>query len=55
MDKLENYRQNIKEIINKYSQYKPSYGKVDVQIIIDQKRDHYHLMTVGWNQNRISK
>jgi hypothetical protein len=52
MDKLNNYRQYVKNIITKYSQFKPSYGDVELQIIFDEIRDHYHLMTVGWNDER---
>ena len=52
MAKIEDYRQYIKNIITKYSQYKPSYGEVEVQIVFDEQRDHYHLMTVGWNRDR---
>ncbi len=46
MGKLDDYRQYIKNIITEYAQYKPSYGDVDIQIVFDEERDHYHLMTV---------
>jgi hypothetical protein len=49
MAKIDDYRQYVKNIITEYSQYKPSYGDVELQIIFDEERDHYHLMTVGWN------
>jgi hypothetical protein len=49
MDKLEKYRHYIKSIIEEYSQYKPSYGDVELQVIIDKEHNHYQLMTVGWN------
>ncbi len=52
MAKIDNYRQYVKNIITRYSQYKPSYGNVEVQIVFDEQRDHYHLMTVGWNRDR---
>jgi len=52
MDKLATYREYLKKIILEYSQYKPSYGDVDVQIVFDDERNHYHLMTVGWNGDR---
>lgn len=50
MARIDNYRQYIKNIITEYSQYKPSYGDVELQIVFDEQRDHYHLMTVGWNK-----
>lgn len=49
MGKLDDYRQYIKNIITEYAQYKPSYGDVEIQIVFDEQRDHYNLMTVGWN------
>lgn len=52
MATVDDYRQYIKNIITEYSQYKPSYGDVELQIVFDEERDHYHLMTVGWNKER---
>ncbi|HLP92248.1 MAG TPA: XisI protein [Nostocaceae cyanobacterium] len=49
MDKLEKYRNYIENILKEYSQYKPSYGDVELQLLFDQERDHYQLMSVGWN------
>ncbi|WP_322745939.1 XisI protein [Dolichospermum flos-aquae] len=39
----------MESIIKEYSQYKPSYGDVELQVIIDKEHNHYQLMTVGWN------
>ena len=52
MDKLDKYRESVKNIIIKYSHFKPSYGDIDLQIVFDETRDHYHLMTVGWNKDK---
>lgn len=52
MEKLAKYRANIKQIITDYSQYKPSYGDIEVQVIFDEERDHYQLIYVGWHGNR---
>ena len=54
MDKLVTYRDFILKIIDEYSQYKPSYGDVSMEKIIDPVRDHYQLMFIGWhNEQRI--
>ena len=54
MAKLEEYREKVKQILTKYSQYKPSYGEVEVEEIFDIERDRYQIMSVGWNgQKRI--
>lgn len=50
MDKLERYRQYIQSIIDEYSQYKPAYGDVELEPIFDLARDHYQLLSVGWNK-----
>ncbi|MTJ54267.1 XisI protein [Anabaena sp. UHCC 0253] len=49
MDKLERYQHYIESILQEYSQYKPSYGDVELQVILDKEHNHYQLMTVGWN------
>jgi hypothetical protein len=50
MDKLSQYRQFIQQILTEYSQYKPSYGEVELELIADTARDHYQLLSVGWNK-----
>ncbi|MBA3923953.1 MAG: XisI protein [Nostocaceae cyanobacterium] len=52
MANLEEYRKRVKEILIKYSQYKPSYGEVEVEQIFDLERDHYQIMSVGWNNQK---
>ena len=52
MDKLENYREKIKQILTTYSQYKPSYGEVEVEQVFDVERDHYQIISVGWNNQK---
>ncbi|MGD1712560.1 XisI protein [Dapis sp. BLCC M172] len=52
MEKLTKYRNYVKNIITEYSQYKPSYGDIEVQVVFDEERDHYQLLNVGWHENR---
>ena len=52
MAKLEEYREKVKPILTKYSQYKPSYGEVEVEQIFDVERDHYQILSVGWNNQK---
>jgi hypothetical protein len=54
MVKLEEYREKVKQILIQYSQYKPSYGEVEIEQIFDIERDRYQIVNVGWNnQTRI--
>ncbi|MGK7925243.1 MAG: element excision factor XisI family protein [Spirulina sp.] len=39
MDTLERYRELVRNIILKYSQYKPSHGEIESEAIIDLERD----------------
>lgn len=40
--------------MRKYGRYKPKHGKVEVEEIFDTIKDHYQLLSVGWNdQQRI--
>jgi hypothetical protein len=50
MDRLTQYRQWVRQVIEEYSQYKPTYGEVELETILDTDRDHYQLLSVGWNQ-----
>ncbi len=52
MDTLERYRELVRNIILKYSQYKPSHGEIEPEAIIDLERDRYELMHVGWDRQR---
>ncbi len=52
MARVEDYPKYVEEIIERYSQYKPAYGDVEVQTVIDRERFHYQLINVGWNKNQ---
>jgi XisI protein len=52
VDKLELYRSLVTEILTKYSQYKPSYGQVEIEQIFDRDSDRYQLLALGWNQQK---
>jgi hypothetical protein len=52
MDRQEQYRRLVEDIIKEYGSIKPSYGDIEFETIIDRERDHYELMSVGWNDYR---
>jgi hypothetical protein len=49
MDKLNNYRAIIRELIHTYAKYQPARGDVQIEVILDETNDHYELMYAGWN------
>lgn len=54
MDRLTRYRGYIRQILDEYRQFRPAYGEVELETIIDPVGDHYQLMSIGWhNRQRI--
>ncbi|NJL62583.1 MAG: XisI protein [Methylacidiphilales bacterium] len=52
MDKLNRYRQIIKEVITQYSKFKPSHGDIRLDTIFDESQDRYGLMQIGWDRGK---
>jgi hypothetical protein len=50
LEKIEKYRNIIKQILNQYASYKPSIGNIEIQTLFDTKHDHYQVLGVGWNK-----
>jgi XisI protein len=51
MDRLNYYRQSIRNFLNRYVNVWQEEG-VETQLIIDSERDHYLLLKVGWEGDR---
>jgi hypothetical protein len=52
MDKVDQYRQVIQEILLEHSQIQPAYGEIEMAVIFDHERDHYQVMRSGWLQKQ---
>ncbi len=52
MDKIEQYRQLIKQVLIAHSQIKPAYGDIEVHTVFDGEGDHYQVVRSGWNKSR---
>ncbi len=52
MANLDHYRTCIKQLITEYSRYRPKYGELELQMVFDQERDHYQLVSVGWEDDK---
>lgn len=52
MDKLSKYREIVKKTILKYAQFRPSHGQIELHPVLDEQRDHYALMQVGWDREK---
>lgn len=52
MDKLNQYRTAVKNLVNHYAALPPSHGEIESEAVFDETRDHYELMQVGWTGKR---
>ena len=49
MDRIDQYREIVRNLVEEYASYKPSHGQIDTEAIMDRERDHYEVMHVGWD------
>lgn len=52
MDRINNYRQIIKEAMSQYTLIPYAYGNIQSKVVSDPEADSYLLMTVGWNDDK---
>ncbi len=52
MDRLDKYRQIVRNVVEDYARCKPSHGEVETEAIVDPTKDHYEVMHVGWEGQR---
>jgi hypothetical protein len=50
---IESDRGIIERVITEYAKDPYSYGEIDRQIVFDRERDHYLLLSVGWDKHRV--
>ena len=48
MDRLEHYRQAIKQLLTEHAEHPSTCDTVHPQLIFDEERDHYQLNYIGW-------
>jgi len=52
MDTAARYREILKQVILEYAQMRPSHGQIRFDAVLDETRDRYALMHVGWDGKR---
>ena len=52
LEKTQNYRTIIKEILSQYATYQPSNGEIEVETLFDTEQNRYQLLAIGWNQDK---
>ena len=52
MDRREEYKEIIKQLILDYAKIKPAYGDIDREVVFDEERGHYELLSIGWERTK---
>jgi hypothetical protein len=52
MERLERYRQAIQSLLSSYVRSESSESGIETQLICDRDRDHYQLVSLGWQGDR---
>jgi len=52
MERLEQYRDIVRRVIEDYASVKSSHGKIVKEAIVDPTKDHYEVIHVGWDGPR---
>jgi hypothetical protein len=52
MDQLTHFRAILLSILDDYGQYRPAYGEIELERVVDPVNDHYQLLSVGWQNHQ---
>ena len=44
MDQLDRYRAIVRRVIEAYASYKPVYGDIRTEAVVDREHDHYEVI-----------
>ncbi len=49
---INEYRQRVQALLTHYAQQAAAVPELEMQVIFDTARDHYQLVTMGWQKHR---
>jgi hypothetical protein len=49
MDRVEQYRSYIKQLLTEYASYKSLNKTIERQFVCDTENDHYQIVNMGWD------
>lgn len=52
MDRVDKYREVIKEIMVRHAQIKYSHGDIERLAVCDLEKDSYLMLSIGWDNSR---
>jgi hypothetical protein len=50
---IDSDRAIIERILADYAKYPYAHGEIERQLVFDRERDHYLLLSVGWDKHRV--
>ncbi|MEZ4708744.1 MAG: XisI protein [Caldilineaceae bacterium] len=51
MDRIDEFRKQVQKLLTEYADIHKNSIDIETQVIFDEQRDHYQLVTVGWQGN----
>ena len=48
MDPVARNKKAVRDLVHEYANIRSSYGEINTEEIIDEKKGHYEVMQVGW-------
>ncbi|MGB3300457.1 MAG: XisI protein, partial [Phormidesmis sp.] len=51
MDKLENYRQAVRQLLSRFVKSETGDEEIESQLIFDDERGHYQWLELGWKDS----
>ncbi|GAA6617118.1 XisI protein [Scytonema sp. NUACC26] len=52
MERVEKYRELVKQVLEEYASYKFSSSEIEVMTVFDLERDRYQVVSAGWKDER---
>ncbi|HAG80887.1 MAG TPA: XisI protein [Cyanobacteria bacterium UBA12227] len=52
MERVEQYRGYIKQLLTEYASYKSLNKTIERQLVCDTQNDHYQIVNMGWEGHR---
>ncbi len=50
MDRIENYRQILQQVVKRHAQFQPANGQIETHAVCDIENGDYMVVDSGWNE-----
>jgi len=52
MDTITKYQKIVRQLMESYAKNKPYHGDIENELIMDEAKNHYELLHIGWDGER---